>query len=110
VGLVAVRDLRVAREPVTAEDLVALETDVLAGFVLAGAAAGLADGTIASDVMHLEQVRAWLGHVSASLVAMGTIAANAIEKIHLSHSFKEWLEVQTNGILNSESIGSVTLR
>ena len=60
-GLAAVRDLRVARAPVTAADLVALETDVLAGFVLARAAAGLADGTIASDVMHLEQVRAWLG-------------------------------------------------
>lgn len=31
---------------------------MLAGFVLARAAGGLADGTIASDVMHLEQVRA----------------------------------------------------
>jgi hypothetical protein len=60
-SLAAVRDLRVARAPVTAEDLAALETDVLAGFVLARAAAGLSDGTIASDVMHLEQVRAWFG-------------------------------------------------
>lgn len=60
-ALAAVRDLRVARAPVTAEDLVGLETDVLAGFVLARAAAGLADGTIASDVMHLGQVRAWFG-------------------------------------------------
>ena len=34
---------------------------MLAGFVLARAAAGLADSTIASDVMNLEQVRAWLG-------------------------------------------------
>jgi hypothetical protein len=49
-GLAAVRDLRLARAPVTAEDLAALETDVLAGFVLARAAAGLADGTIASDL------------------------------------------------------------
>ena len=53
-SLAAVRDLRVARAPVTAEDLAALQTDVLAGFVLAGfvlarAAAGLPDGTIASD-------------------------------------------------------------
>ena len=56
-----VRDLRVARAPVTAEDLAALQTDVLAGFVLARAAAGLSDGTIASDVLHLEQVRAWFG-------------------------------------------------
>ncbi len=55
------RDLRVARAPVTPDDLVALETDVLAGFVLARAAAGLADSTIASDVMNLEQVRVWLG-------------------------------------------------
>jgi hypothetical protein len=30
-ALAVVRDLRVARAPVTAEDLVALETDVLAG-------------------------------------------------------------------------------
>ena len=56
-----VRELRVARAPVTPEELAALETDVLAGFVLARAAAGLSDGTIGSDVMHLEQVRAWFG-------------------------------------------------
>jgi integrase/recombinase XerD len=59
--LAAVRDLRVARPPVMPEDLEALETDVLAGFVLARAAARLSDGTIASDVVHLEQVRAWFG-------------------------------------------------
>jgi integrase/recombinase XerD len=34
---------------------------VLAGFVLARAAAGLADATILSDVAHLEQLRAWFG-------------------------------------------------
>jgi hypothetical protein len=50
-SLAAVRDLRVARPLVTAEDLAALQTDVLAGFVLARAAAGLSDGTIASDVV-----------------------------------------------------------
>lgn len=60
-GLAVVRDLRMARAPATPEDLEALETDVLAGFVLARAAAGLSDGTISSDVMHLEQVRAWFG-------------------------------------------------
>ena len=49
-SLAVVRDLRVARAPVTAEDLAALQTDVLAGFVLAWAA-GLSDGTIASDVV-----------------------------------------------------------
>lgn len=41
--------------------MAAFETDVLAGFVLARSAAGLSDGTIASDVMHLEQVRVWFG-------------------------------------------------
>src|SRR5439155_23870552 len=60
-SLAVVRDLRVARAPVTAEDLAALQSDVLAGFLLARAAAGLSDGTIASDVLHLEQVRAWFG-------------------------------------------------
>ncbi|WP_181308972.1 hypothetical protein [Nonomuraea fuscirosea] len=54
------KDLRVVRASATAEDLEALETDVLAGFVLARAAAGLSDGTISSDVVHLEQARAWL--------------------------------------------------
>ncbi|MGP4103827.1 tyrosine-type recombinase/integrase [Nonomuraea sp. KM90] len=60
-ALAAVRDLRVARAPATADELVAFETDVLAGFVLARAAAGLSDATISSDVMHLEQVRTWFG-------------------------------------------------
>ena len=50
-SLAAVRDLRVARAPVTAAELAVLQTDVLAGFVLARAAAGLSDGTIASDVV-----------------------------------------------------------
>jgi hypothetical protein len=39
-SLAAVRDLRLARAPVTAEDLAALQTDVLAGYVFAQAAAG----------------------------------------------------------------------
>jgi len=43
-SLATVRDLRVARAPVTAAELAALQTDVLAGFVLARAAAGLSDG------------------------------------------------------------------
>jgi hypothetical protein len=34
---------------------------VLARFVLARAAAGLSDSTIRSDVLHLEQLRAWFG-------------------------------------------------
>jgi len=39
-SLAAVRDLRVARAPVRAEDLAALQTDALAGYVFAQAAAG----------------------------------------------------------------------
>ncbi|MFI9332122.1 hypothetical protein ACIGZJ_31835 [Kitasatospora sp. NPDC052868] len=54
VALAVVRDLREYREPVSAEELERFETDVLAGFVLARASAGLADGTIRGDVGHLE--------------------------------------------------------
>jgi hypothetical protein len=60
-GLAAVRDLREARAPGSPEELAAFETDVLAGFVLARAAAGLSDRTISLDVWHLEQARAWFG-------------------------------------------------
>ena len=37
------------------------ETDVLAGFVLARASAGLADSTIRNDTGHLELIRGWFG-------------------------------------------------
>ena len=60
-GLAAVRELRAVRAPAGPEELAAFETDVLAGFVLARAAAGLADSTIRSDVAHIGRVRAWLG-------------------------------------------------
>jgi integrase/recombinase XerD len=60
-GLAAVRDLRDARQPATAEELADYETDLLAEFVLARASAGLADGTIRGEVSNLEQVREWLG-------------------------------------------------
>ncbi|MEV7119188.1 tyrosine-type recombinase/integrase [Kitasatospora griseola] len=60
-ALAVVRDLREYREPVSAEEMERFETDVLAGFVLARASAGLADGTIRGDVGHLEQVRTWFG-------------------------------------------------
>ncbi len=60
-GLAEVRDLRAARPAVSAEELAGLETDVLAGFVLARAAAGLSDSTVRTDVSHLVQVRAWFG-------------------------------------------------
>ncbi len=64
-SLAVVRDLREARVPAGPDELAAFETDVLAGFVLARAAAGLADATIRSDVPHLEQLRAWLTGGSA---------------------------------------------
>ena len=60
-ALAVVHDLREARAPAGPDELAAFETDVLAGLVLARAAAGLADSTIAGEVIHLEQVRAWLG-------------------------------------------------
>jgi hypothetical protein len=57
-ALAVVRNLRAAADP---DELDAFETDVLSGFVLARAAAGLSDGTISSDVIHVDQVRAWFG-------------------------------------------------
>ena len=60
-SLAVVRDMRATRVAAGAEEAAALETDVLAGFVLARAAAGLSDSTISGDVSNLEQVRAWFG-------------------------------------------------
>jgi len=59
-GLAEVWDLRQARPAASAAELAGLETDMLAGFVLARAAAGLSDDTVSSDVSHLAQLRAWL--------------------------------------------------
>src|SRR5215475_4708894 len=50
-GLAVVRDLREPRVPAGPEELAAFEADVLAGFVLARAAAGLSDRTISLDVI-----------------------------------------------------------
>ncbi|MFF8604052.1 tyrosine-type recombinase/integrase [Streptomyces sp. NPDC015232] len=55
------QDLRQARGVPGPEELEDFETDVLAGFVLARASAGLTDGTIRGDVGHLEKVRDWFG-------------------------------------------------
>src|SRR5260370_40431607 len=60
-GRAVVRDMREAHVAAGPEELAGFETDVLAGFVLARAAAGLSDRTISLDVTHLEQVRAWFG-------------------------------------------------
>ena len=60
-ALALVRDLRDHRTPASAEGLADLETDVLAGFVLARASAGLADSTIRNDTGHLELTRDWFG-------------------------------------------------
>ena len=60
-GLALVRDLRELREPSSVEEIEAFETDVLAGFVLARASAGLVDSTIRNDINHLELVRDWFG-------------------------------------------------
>ncbi|MFD8870646.1 hypothetical protein ACFV1F_40995 [Streptomyces sp. NPDC059590] len=60
-ALAVVRDLREHWAPASAEELERFETDVLSGFVLARASAGLADGTIRGDVGHLDQMRTWFG-------------------------------------------------
>ncbi|WP_309236676.1 site-specific integrase [Micromonospora sp. S-DT3-3-22] len=60
-GLAVVRDLRDRRAPASAEEIERFEVDVLAGFVLARASAGLTDGTVRGDVSQLEQIRDWFG-------------------------------------------------
>ncbi len=60
-GLTVVRDLREVRAPASPDEVAGFETDVLAGFVLARAAAGLADATIRREVVQLEQIRVWFG-------------------------------------------------
>lgn len=60
-ALAVVRDLREYWAPASAEELERFETDVLSGFVLARASAGLEGGTIRGDVGHLEQIRTWFG-------------------------------------------------
>lgn len=59
--LAVVHDLREQRGPVGEGELDDFETDVLAGFVLARASAGLVDSTIRNDVNHLELIRDWFG-------------------------------------------------
>ncbi|MBC6457772.1 tyrosine-type recombinase/integrase [Actinomadura sp. HBU206391] len=56
-----VKALHERRAPASGEELAEFETDVLAEFVLARAAAGIADTTISNDVTDLEQIRAWFG-------------------------------------------------
>lgn len=59
--LAVVRDLREYRTPVSADELEQFEVDVLAGFVLARASAGVTDATIRGEVGQLEQMREWFG-------------------------------------------------
>ncbi|WSQ08978.1 hypothetical protein OG604_15030 [Streptomyces sp. NBC_01231] len=54
-ALAVVRDLREYRAPVSEEELAEFETDVLAGFVLARASAGLVDSTIRNDINAIAQ-------------------------------------------------------
>ncbi len=60
-SLAVVRDLREVRPPASAEELEQFEVDVLAGYVLARASAGVTDATVRGEVGHLEQVRGWFG-------------------------------------------------
>jgi integrase len=61
-ALAAVRDLREHRGLGSDQEIADFETDVLAGFVLARASAGLTDSTIRNDTNHLELIRDWFGH------------------------------------------------
>lgn len=61
-ALAVVRDLREHRTPASEDELADFEIDVLAGFVLARASAGLTDSTIRNDANHLELIRDWFGH------------------------------------------------
>lgn len=72
--MAVVRDLREHRTPANGDELAAFETDVLAGFVLARASAGLVDSTIHNDVNHLELIRDWFGR---PLWEMGPVDADA---------------------------------
>jgi integrase/recombinase XerD len=60
-ALALVKDLRDLRAPVGDEEVADFETEVLAGFVLARAAAGLVDSTIRNDTNHLGLIRDWFG-------------------------------------------------
>jgi integrase/recombinase XerD len=60
-ALAVVCALREHRVPTTEEEVANFETDVLAGFVLARASAGLVDRTIRNDTNHLELIRDWFG-------------------------------------------------
>jgi hypothetical protein len=60
-ALAVVGDLREYRAPMSEDELAEFETDVLAGFVLARASAGLTDSTIRNDANHLELIRDWFG-------------------------------------------------
>ena len=55
------RDMRELREPSSGDEIADFETDVLAGFVLARASAGLADSTIRKDTGNLDLIRDWFG-------------------------------------------------
>ncbi|RJQ74196.1 site-specific integrase [Pseudonocardiaceae bacterium YIM PH 21723] len=57
--LALVQDLRDHRTPPTPDELADFETDVLAGFVMARAAAGLADSSIRNDINNLGLIRQW---------------------------------------------------
>jgi len=77
-GLAAVRDMREARVPAGPEAAEALETDVLAGFVLARAAAGLSDRTISADVSNQNiwrQLAGQLGRICDPAALPGWLAA-----------------------------------
>jgi integrase/recombinase XerD len=76
-ALAAVRDLREHRALGSDEEAADYETDVLSGFVLARASAGLADSTIRNDTNHLELIRDWFGRPLWQMQSTDADAVNA---------------------------------
>lgn len=73
-ALALVRDLRDVRPVASPQAVAEFEVDLMAGFVLARASAGLCDSTIRGDVSHLELMREWFGR---PLWEMGPADADA---------------------------------
>ncbi|WP_067480092.1 tyrosine-type recombinase/integrase [Nocardia amamiensis] len=111
-ALAVVRDLGTARPPAGPEELAAFETDVLAGFVLARASAGLADGTIRGDMSHLEQIRnsfgrpLWEMRPADADAYFGRVVRSASQGTRLAHAqslstFFDFLEMRYRAELHA---------
>ena len=95
-ALAVVRDLHALKGPPSESQVADLETDVVAGFVLARAAAGITDRTIEGNLTDLEQIRAWFG---APIWAMQPKDADRFFGTVLRHAFVRALTPDVEGKL-----------